>query len=102
MPIQKMQQRRDTTANWSSANPVLAAGEIGFDSRVNKFKIGNGTAAWNSLSYAGGTTNASDLVSGTLNDARILLGTSASTVCVGNDSRLSDARTPTSHNHSAS
>lgn len=71
MPIQKMQQRRDTTANWSSANPVLAAGEIGFDSSVNKFKIGNGTAAWNSLAYAGGTTNASELTSGTLNDARL-------------------------------
>lgn len=29
-------------------------------------------------------------------------GTGAGTVCQGNDSRLSDARTPTAHNHNAS
>ena len=42
---------------------------------------------------------ASVITSGTLDIARIPTGTSSSTVCVGNDARLSDARTPTSHAH---
>ena len=50
----RMQQRRDTAANWTSNNPTLAAGEIGFESDTNQFKIGDGTTAWTSISYAGG------------------------------------------------
>jgi hypothetical protein len=49
-----MQQRRDTAANWTSNNPTLAAGEIGFESDTYQFKIGDGSTAWSSLSYAGG------------------------------------------------
>ena len=41
------------------------------------------------------THSASDITSGTLGIARIPTGTSGSTVCVGNDSRLSNTRTPT-------
>ena len=43
--------RRDTTANWSTNNPTLAAGEIGFDTTVGKHKIGDGITAWNNLPY---------------------------------------------------
>ena len=43
--------RTDTTANWSSANPTLKKNELGFDSTAQKFKIGDGTNAWNSLKY---------------------------------------------------
>jgi len=50
----RMQQRRDTAANWTSNNPTLAAGEIGFESDTNQFKIGDGSTAWTGLSYAGG------------------------------------------------
>lgn len=52
MPIQ-MQQRRGTAAQWTSANPTLAAGEIGFETDTKKFKIGNGSTAWTSLDYVG-------------------------------------------------
>lgn len=45
--------------------------------------------------------SASDLTAGTVPIARIPTGTTSSTVCIGNDSRLSDARTPTSHVHAA-
>ena len=38
---------------------------------------------------------ASVITSGTLDIARIPTGTSSSTVCIGNDARLSDTRTPT-------
>lgn len=48
---QLIQVRRDTAANWASVNPVLAAGEIGYETDTKKKKIGNGTLAWNSLGY---------------------------------------------------
>ena len=47
-----MQQRRDTAANWTSANPTLLAGEIGIESDTNKIKLGTGSASWTSLAYA--------------------------------------------------
>jgi len=49
----KIQVRRGTAAQWTSANPILAAGEWGFETDTKKFKIGDGTTAWNApLSYA--------------------------------------------------
>jgi hypothetical protein len=64
MPVQ-IQMRRGTTSQWSTANPTLAGGEVGVDTTLTKFKVGNGSTAWNSLgyatltfqgAYAGGTT----------------------------------------------
>lgn len=49
--------RRDTAANWTSANPTLEAGEIGFETDTGQFKIGDGSTAWGSLDYAGGLFN---------------------------------------------
>jgi hypothetical protein len=51
----RMQQRRDTGANWTATNPILAAGEIGVetDTTPQRFKIGNGSAAWSALAYTG-------------------------------------------------
>lgn len=48
----RLQNRRDTAANWTSNNPTLAAGEIGLETDTAKWKMGNGTTAWNSLAYA--------------------------------------------------
>ena len=47
----RMQQRRGTAAQWTSANPVLAAGEIGFEIDTNKFKMGDGINQWADLAY---------------------------------------------------
>jgi hypothetical protein len=47
----RMQQRRGTASQWTSANPVLNAGEMGWESDTNKFKIGDGTNHWNDLDY---------------------------------------------------
>ena len=47
----QIQLRRDTAANWSAANPVLAAGEMGWDTTNGGYKVGNGATAWNSLAY---------------------------------------------------
>lgn len=43
--------RLDTSGNWSSSNPTLLLGELGYDSTVKAFKLGDGSTAWNSLPY---------------------------------------------------
>lgn len=46
-----IQIRRDTAANWSSANPTLAQGELGIETDTLKVKAGTGSGNWASLSY---------------------------------------------------
>lgn len=48
----QVQLRRGTTASWTSANPVLASAEVGFDTSQGSFKIGDGLTAWNDLLFA--------------------------------------------------
>jgi hypothetical protein len=48
----RIQVRRGTTAEWTQANPVLSSGELGYDTDLKIFKIGDGVAAWNSLAIA--------------------------------------------------
>jgi hypothetical protein len=76
----RMQQRRGTAAQWTSANPTLGAGEIGFETDTNKFKIGNGETAWTGLSYF---ANVSQIIDGapdllnTLNEIAAAIGDDA-------------------------
>jgi hypothetical protein len=53
MAIQ-VQLRRGTAAQWASINPVLGEGELCAELDTQKFKIGNGVSAWNSLPYSSG------------------------------------------------
>ena len=46
-----MQQRRGTASQWTTSDPILAAGEIGFETDTGFFKIGDGTNVWSTLSY---------------------------------------------------
>jgi hypothetical protein len=41
--------RKGSSSEWTSANPVLASGELGFDTTNRILKIGDGSTAWNSL-----------------------------------------------------
>ena len=50
----RIQLRRDTASNFSTANPVLAEGEAGFETNTNKLKIGNGEDNYNDLDYIAG------------------------------------------------
>jgi hypothetical protein len=50
----RIKLRRDTAANWTQTNPVLAAGEPGLETDTGKVKYGNGTSTWSQLSYGGG------------------------------------------------
>ena len=75
-----MQQRRGTATQWTSANPILAAGEIGFETDTGKFKIGNGSSTWSSLSYYASADDLADLIDGapdllnTLNELSAAIG----------------------------
>lgn len=54
----QLQIRRDTAANWTSVNPTLAQGELGYELDTGKVKVGDGSTAWASLSYRfGGVTD---------------------------------------------
>jgi len=55
----QIQLRRGTASAWSTVNPILVEGEVGLESDTNKMKVGDGTTAWNSLSYA--TTTPTEL-----------------------------------------
>jgi hypothetical protein len=46
--------RRGTAAEWAAANPVLAEGEPGWDTTNDRFKVGNGYAAWDALPVISG------------------------------------------------
>lgn len=48
-----IQFRRGTAAEWTAANPILFAGEVGFETDTLKLKVGNGTSNWSALSYYG-------------------------------------------------
>jgi hypothetical protein len=55
----QIQIRRGTAAQWTSANPILASGEFGYETDTGKFKIGDGTTAWNSIAVLNGVTASS-------------------------------------------
>jgi hypothetical protein len=60
----QIQMRRGTATQWSTTNPTLAEGEIGLELDTQKFKMGTGTTAWNSLSYYTAGASAVDSVNG--------------------------------------
>lgn len=45
----RMQQRRGTAAQWATANPVLADGEVGYETDTRIIKIGDGVTSWTAL-----------------------------------------------------
>lgn len=51
MAVYQIQIRRGTAQEWASANPVLAAGELGLDTDARRVKVGTGTAVWSQLPY---------------------------------------------------
>jgi hypothetical protein len=55
----QIQWRRDTAANWTAVNPILAEGEMGLETDTGKVKLGNGGHAWNALPYFSGINAAS-------------------------------------------
>ena len=54
--------RRDTSTNWQTNNPVLAEGEIAFETDTRLIKVGDGSSNWNDLDYIDSKTLAGRLV----------------------------------------
>ena len=75
-----MQQRRGTAAQWTAANPILAAGEIGFETDTSKFKMGNGSSTWTALQYFANAAELAAIIDGapdllnTLNELAAAIG----------------------------
>lgn len=52
MPAQTViKLRRDTAADWTTTDPILAAGELGIETDTNRIKIGDGITEWTGLKY---------------------------------------------------
>lgn len=51
----RFKQLSKASTEWTSLNPTLLEGEIGFESDTNKLKVGNGVDAWNNLEYVAGS-----------------------------------------------
>lgn len=53
MAFQRVKPRQGTAALFTSTNPVLQSGEVGYETDTGKRKIGDGVTAWNALPYEG-------------------------------------------------
>ncbi len=55
-----IRKRRDTAANWATANPILRLGEEGYETDTRLSKNGTGFDHWNDLPYAKTAPHAAD------------------------------------------
>jgi hypothetical protein len=91
--ITQIQFRRGTAAQWSSTNPVLSAGELGYETDTGNFKIGNGSTAWNALLVLNGITadSTATFTNKTISaDNNTISGVAASSFVVSNSSGYID------------
>jgi hypothetical protein len=64
MATTRIRIKRGIASAWSSANPVLGAGELGYDTTNRVLKVGDGVTAWNSLpgiDFDGASFDAEDI-----------------------------------------
>lgn len=73
----RIQVRRDTAQTWTAVNPILAIGEIGYETDTNKLKVGTGLTAWQYLPYITGDGGISGDYISTINGATGPIGLSA-------------------------
>lgn len=66
-----IQNRRATAAQWTAANPVLAAGELGFELDTNSAKIGDGLTPWETLPYLSDESLSELVETGRLSEAAL-------------------------------
>ena len=72
MATVRLQLRRGTASQWTSSNPILAAGEMGVETDTRKVKIGDGTTSWTSLDYvAADSPEISEIAQDAINDALV-------------------------------
>lgn len=79
----RIRHRRGTAAQWTTANPVLASGEVGYETDTRQSKVGDGSTPWTSLGYhtdplaSKKSANLSDLTSASTARTNLGLGTAA-------------------------
>ena len=83
-----IQLRRDTKVNWATANPVLAAGEVGLETDTKRQKAGDGISNWNNLPYSNGDNQAGYYVCSTP------AGTAAKAITVSDDANVAGFALP--------
>lgn len=93
--VTQIQVRRGTAAQWTSTNPTLAAGEWGYETDTGKAKIGNGSTAWSSLSYFGGTGTVTSITAGTGLSGGTITGSGTIAIDTATTVDLSTAQTLT-------
>lgn len=73
--IQRIQLRNDTAANFTTSNPTLQAGELGFETNTGKFKLGTGVLAWTALSYGSILPGVGAIVNADINASAAIVDT---------------------------
>ena len=63
--------RKGTAAQWASDNPILKDGQEGYETDTRKRKVGDGTTAWNSLSYDASDGGGGSLTDGSVTTAKL-------------------------------
>lgn len=86
---QTFQLRRGTTAEWEFANPVLQAGEMGYETSTNRIKIGTGVDPWSSLLYVESSADSVDWSNVDNKPAAFAPSPHASTHATGNSDAIS-------------
>ena len=116
MAYKKILFRRDLAATWTSANPILSAGEIGLESDTGKIKLGNGSTSWTGLPYFVGSLASTNYVqslvagtgltisgnSGSGSTPTLNIGQSVATSASPTFAQVTVNNIPTSDNHVAS
>jgi DNA-binding protein len=74
MSTVRIQVRRGLASEWTIANPILAAGEMGVETNTNLFKFGNGSSTWTALVYANNSDVAIAEISQDAIDAALSMG----------------------------
>ena len=69
----RIAQKIDTKENWQSSELVLLKGELALD-ETGLYKVGNGTAKWRELPYAGSTSIHTDTKDPTTSDTNFEVG----------------------------
>lgn len=91
--------RRDTSANFTSKNPVLGVGEPAYETDTKKLKIGDGTTSYTQLEYfstgGGGSTDITATLPLKIVDGVISLEVDGQTIQIVDGKLTASSTTPT-------
>lgn len=59
-----IQLAHKSAAEWTAQNPVLLAGQIGYETDTLKAKLGNGSTPWNGLDYTASSGEVAGAIDG--------------------------------------